>query len=315
MSHADTTYLARMFAEMTGSSNAKSEIIAPKVVEIREIVRHICCVMQLMATNNALRQQPDLAKGLDQLAEFVQAIKNEFPASDELDDEDHYLAMTSEDLNAHYAALKENETLRTLIRLAGRLAENKVCLQDIGELRGTFIAQVAGLSYRPFSFSELDLGYAWHDGSLSATGKKYVLLTLHHVYTDTLDLYRVITSPDIDVAEFTDLLIASIDRLSTTPGLSRCKHAFHRIRSSVEMLRTNFTEYYRESVSVGMPSTIIQNFILDVSKGGAVNAQMTWEFKKIINYMQKMSVQNGRAQDPQVRQLFSILQHNFNLLG
>ena len=307
--------LGRMFAEMTGAADSDPTIIAPKVLEVRKILRHVCGTLTCMASHSVLREKETLTVGLDNIATYVGLVRAEFGFEEAELDEKHYLALPAEEINEMYRGIKENEIVRGLITLANELSVHKVCLKDKDDLRGTFIAQTPGISYVPFNFSELDLGYAWGDGTLNAAGKQYILRLLHYLYVDTLDLYHVITSPDIDVTAFTAVLVESIDGLSKIPQLSRSKKAFARIRNSVKLLETNFGNYYRISVATSTPSAIIENFIMDVSTEGSVSATLTWEFKQIIQYMRTLSDQNGRSQDPQVQKLFGMLQSNFNLMS
>jgi hypothetical protein len=137
---------------------------------------------------------------------------------------------------------------------------------------------------------------------------------LHKLYIEIFALYKVITSPDVDIEKFTTLLLDSIAKLKHQSGLDRCKNAFKRIEDSVELLKTRFDDYYRESIAASNPNMIVESFIVDVSNKGGGDARLTREFRVIIQHMHKVSQQNGRIKDPNVQKLFKLLNQNYKLM-
>jgi hypothetical protein len=83
---------------------------------------------------------------------------------------------------------------------------------------------------------------------------------------------------------------------------------------SVDLLNEKFSDYYRESIITQNPDTLVGNFIYDVSQQGKDDPKLMREFKTIINYMEELSRTNGKANDPKVKQIFAMLQNNFNLM-
>ena len=134
------------------------------------------------------------------------------------------------------------------------------------------------------------------------------------VYKDLFAIYQLVTSPDVDIDKFADVLMGAIDQLKKQPGLHRCDNAFKRISASVELLKGRFSNYYRESVASANPTIIIESFIVDVSNQGGADARLTREFRQIINHMNKVSEQSGRNKDPAIQKLFSMLNKNFDIM-
>jgi hypothetical protein len=94
--------------------------------------------------------------------------------------------------------------------------------------------------------------------------------------------------------------------------IPRCDKAFDIIKNSVELLEGNFKGYYRNSVEAENPSIIVESFIIDVSMSQKANASITGQFRRIIMYMKKQSANNN---DPRVKQLFKILNSQFDLMA
>lgn len=133
------------------------------------------------------------------------------------------------------------------------------------------------------------------------------------LYNTCFDVYQIITSPDIDISKFSDLIVESIKQAKKM--IPRANKAFRKIEESVELLKDNFQNYYKDFVTTKNPTIIIENFILDVSKenSGDVDLELARQFKKIVMFYQKKS--QGKIKDPKVNKLFEMLNKNFEMLN
>jgi hypothetical protein len=133
------------------------------------------------------------------------------------------------------------------------------------------------------------------------------------LFNTTYDIYQIITSPDIDISEFSDIIVDSIKQARKM--IPRANKAFKKIEESVELLKDNFQNYYKDFITTKNPTIIIENFILDVSKdnSGEVDIELARQFKKIVMFYQKKS--QGKIKDPRVNQLFEMLNKNFEILN
>ncbi len=133
------------------------------------------------------------------------------------------------------------------------------------------------------------------------------------LFKTTYDIYEIVTSPDIDISKFSDIIIQSIQQAKKM--IPRANRAFRKIEDSVELLKNNFQGYYKDFISTKNPTIILENFILDCSKenGDDVDIELARQFKKIVMFYQKKS--QGKIKDPRVNQLFDMLNKNFDMLN
>ena len=133
------------------------------------------------------------------------------------------------------------------------------------------------------------------------------------LYNTTYDVYQIITSPDIDISKFSDIIVQSIQQAKKM--IPRANKAFKKIEESVELLKNNFQNYYKDFITTKNPTIIVENFILDVSKEntGELDLDLARQFKKIVMFYQKKS--QGKIKDPRINQLFEMLNKNFDMLN
>ena len=307
-----------MFEEMMGIRDAEPEIICPKFVKTRNLLRHVYKILLQFSFFAPLRSDfPEMSESLDQIKEFAIKLKENVYFSDDKDAEETeelYKNVPKVDLNNLYKKLKDNAIVKQLIILCGKLKQYSKSLNDSSDLKDNFIGLEPGLSFVIFPFSTLDLKKIWANSNVKPIVKKYILSILHYLYKDLYMIYKITTSPDVNIDKFTTLLLESISQLKKQPGLNRCNNAFKRIESSVALLKDKFEDYYRESIASENPNMIVESFIVDVSNQGGADARLTREFREIIRYMHKVGEQNGRNKDPNVQNIFKMLNQSFGMM-
>lgn len=308
--------LNNMMEEMMGMKDAELEIVTPKIVSVRNTIRYICKVLNQFSTFGPLRNDfPDIAPGLDEIKTFSDEVKEAtYLKHDHDEKESQYAALTKEEVNNLYRKLKDNPYVKRLIVMCNVLDKYKVNFIDPSKLRENFINQEPGLSFKIFDFSSLDLKILWSYPKLNTIVKRYILSVFAALHKHAHKLYDTITSPDVDIDKFTELLINSIHDLKKHPKLHRCNAAFKRIEQSVELLKGKFPDYYRESLASRNPDSLVTSFIVDVSNQGGADARLTREFRQIIQYMHEVSQKSGKSKDPQVQKIFAMLNSNFSLM-
>jgi hypothetical protein len=308
--------ISSLFEEMVGAKDADKQIILPKFIIIRNAIRQVYRVLMQLATFGPLKTDfPEIASSLLEIEKYADCIKESTCISVDIDDQEElYVDLSKEDMNILYKKLKENPYVKKLIVLCGELDRYKNNFNDQANLKENFVNQEPGLSFCIFSFSTLDLKLLWCNSKMKSLIKKYIVTILNNLYKSTHLIYKTITSPDIDIDQFTEILLESITQLKKQPALSRCNRAFKRIEQSVELLKNNFDSYYRESVASENPDSLITSFISDVSTQGGGDLALTREFRTIIAYMSKVSQSNGKNKDPEVKKIFAMLNKNFNLM-
>jgi hypothetical protein len=305
-----------MFEEMMGVKDAEPEIIIPKIVSVRNTLRLLYKIFNQFSTFVDLRNNfPTISGDLDDIKKFVEDMKESVCIINMTDEtEEPYKTLAKEEINGIYRKLKENQYVKTLIILCNKLDKYKSNFSDPNNFKENFVNQEPGLSFKIFNFSGLDLKILWAHDNMKSAVKKYILTVLSKIHTHSYNLYKTITSPDVDIEKFTDVLINSISELKKQPELHRCKMAFGRIEQSVQLLKDKFGDYYRESVASENPNALITSFIVDVSNQGGADARLTREFRTIIQYMHKVSQRNGKSKDPNVQKIFKMLNHNYSLM-
>ena len=105
-------------------------------------------------------------------------------------------------------------------------------------INDSFIMNAPGVEFKPLDFSNLDLKFIWYSNKSNKIIKKYILNILSHTYEIGYNTYKLITSPNIDIREFSNIVVKSIESLKhKIPG---CSNAFKIISNSVGTLEGNF---------------------------------------------------------------------------
>ena len=305
-----------MFEEMMGIRDAESDIIIPKMVNVRNTLRYLYKVFIQFSTFADLRNNfPEIITGLDEIKRFADEFKESTCLNNLQDEkEDVYSGVENNVINDLYRKIKENKHVKSLIIMCNKLDKYKYNFTNITPAKENFVNQEPGLSFKIFNFSSLDLKILWSNEKMKSSVKKYILMVLSKLHEHAYNLYKIITSPDVDVEKFTSVLMSSINELRKNPELHRCKLAFARIEKSVELLKEKFSDYYRESIASENPNSLVTSFIVDVSNQGGADAKLTREFRIIIRYMNKVSEKSGKNKDPNVQKIMKMLNYNYSLM-
>jgi hypothetical protein len=172
----------------------------------------------------------------------------------------------------------------------------------------SFICSYPGNTLMPLAFTSMDFKLIWYS-DIEPKGKKFLLTILQHTFKISFEIYDIIYSPDIDIHEFSNILISTITTLREK--IPRCDKAFDVIENSVNMLKTNFKDYFRESVETENPASILQSFIIDVGNTQKANPVVVAQFRKITSFMKKNA---ANSNDPNVKKLFKMLNNQFNAI-
>ena len=213
-------------------------------------------------------------------------------------DENTYKTITES-----YKKMKNSEYTKQLIITAHRMESIKKHIKE--EKLKEYIDTTPVLSFKPFSFSSMNFKMNWH--LFSESEKKIVVSVLEKMYYICLDIYEIVMTPDINISQFSELLVESIQKVKKQ--LPRCEEAFKLIENSVNLLKNNFTSYYKESVKCKNPSIIMENFILDVSKKTDSNLKVMSQFKKIYSHLKKKT--GNIPKTAEMDKLFDIINNQF----
>lgn len=297
-----------MFNKMLGAEDADASIVLPKYKEISDNVSSFITIITMAVERVLMKAFPEQESACTEILEYARILGAiefiDVPcASDRTD-------VVDKEICKHYTDLKSDHHIKTMILTCKNLIEYKQYLSSGDHSDGTFIARIPGLSFTPFPFSRLDIKQLWASPCITAKIKEYILMVLKITMDVSISIYKTLTSPDIDVAEFSKAIIGSISKVKKM--IPRCEKAFAKIEESVQLLEGNFGGYYKDFIQSQNPSTIIESFVIDVSSAGAADPQTTQQFRKIIEYYRKAT--HGKIKDPNIKKVFDMLNDNFSMM-
>lgn len=302
----DQAMLNSMFAQMTGSEHADPEVIIPKIRQLYTFIQKYIKIYKLfLGFDEFINNFDECKEEFAQIQRFVEKIEK---SVDKLN-VDVLESMDKEKVNDLYMSFKDLKVIRSIVVTSGNFKKYDNYLSDPDNLRDDFIKREPGLIFTPIDFTDLDLKKLWVSEKLTKMAKKFILNILSHTYKIGHSIYKIITSPNVDIKKFSCVLIDNIDAMKKQ--IPRCDKAFDIIAQSVSMLENNFDGYYKTSVEAENPSIIIESFIVDVSMNQKSSASITTQFRKIIMFMKRKSANNN---DPRVAKLFKMLNNQYNMM-
>lgn len=340
--------LLDMFNQMCGIGDPDPAIAVPKYDELIEKAKKITNMFRAFALSPfAGVFRKDYATSFDEILTYCEeasAILEEHTLREtdnglasgdklnELNKDRNLMAQYIASINSKYdlkelaevyPSLKECRPVQEIIMITKNLKNVLVMeqertkskhhnLENRDALSMSFITHCEGDSLTLFGFSGLDFKQISYDEqTLTSKLQDYMLYFLHILYKQGLEIVRLITSPDIDVDKFSQVLVDNIGEVKK--HIPRCDKAFDKIAKSVDLLKGNFDDYYKDFVISQNPSVIIENFVGDVAKNSKADAQTAAQFRKIVQfYKQKMKSQ--AINDPNVKKIFNMVGSNLDVL-
>ena len=234
-----------------------------------------------------------------------------------------------EDLPQKYYQLKNCDTIKSMSIMFKKLVEYKKYISDETNLDYSFIDSFEGDTILPLgNISKFNIKALFNyfnsqeflDSNIEKYTKAYIhmlknkiLYYFHNIYEISFRILKMITDPEVDVKKFSSVIVQSISELRKhTQG---CDKAFRKIVESIDLLQDNFEDYYKNFILTGNPTTIMTDYIVDVSKGidKKVDPSIAIQFRKIIDIYRK-SMNSSALKDPNVKKLFSMINENISLL-
>ena len=320
----DQDTLTELFEQMTGVKDADTEVIIPKYVNVMILLKKFYKLYELLCNLDAFANSFSDYSWTDEILLFIKTIKLECDLDlkkdytiDDFKKELHEQFYNEKNIqlneaelklkdhiNNLYRIIKNSQTIKKIMITSANLSPFKVQL-SLDNVSDSFIKWEPGNTFIPLAFTTMDLKLIWNS-DIEPKGKKFLLSILQHTFKISYEIYDIIYSPDVDIAQFSDLLVATITKLRGQ--IPRCDKAFDVIENSVNMLRSNFKDYFRLSVESENPSTILESFIVDVASSQKANPSVVGQFRKITAFMKKNA---ANTNDPRVKQLFKMLNTQF----
>lgn len=333
--------MSSLFQQLLGTDKPDPDIIVPKYNKVIDTTRRIVRLLEAFDNSKLHDVYDGMAKHSEEIADFCRMLKllehvpepESSPSSsttapeqdadtgadtgadtdtaptDDGKSEGKQPQPTPEQVVDLYLSIKDSQPIRELIDTCKTLIQSKTAIMaepiDVG-----FVDRIPGVTYHPLTFTTLNFKVLWASPKTTPELRNYIATVLKVMYTKTYDIYKQVTSADVDVNKFSELIMTSITKVRKM--IPRCDDAFDRIAKSVDLLKGNFDGYYRDFVQTQNPLTLVTNFVYDVAKQDGVDSKVTFQFRKIMSFYQKHT--QGKIKDPRVKKVFELLSSNMSIL-
>lgn len=234
-----------------------------------------------------------------------------------IDDCKHTVNIDVDDSNItrYYLSLKDNKIIADCIHICKNLIIYKKYISDNENLSDSFLKSSKTKDLSIFPFCNFDIKFLYLFGKIDDSVKKYILIFLNMLFNTTYEIYQIVTTPDIDIKKFSEIIIQTISQ--TKKMIPRTGKAFKKIEESVELLQNNFNDYYKDFISTKSASSIITSFLMDCQASNKndneqVDVELARQFMRITAFYRKQSA--GKINDPRINQIFELLDKNFKML-
>ena len=271
--------IAGMFNQMLGTGTCA--ITHPKFLKIKAGCIAFIRMVGMLSSSPFMSHSPMFTKQVGELNSFCQQVHANmdtiFPPSHDTYPTD------DEAFGAVYANMRKSPLIATMVKVCDNLAVYKKNYSDVHALSHKFIILMPGVDWTPFPFTTLNLKFIINLPDVQENTIRFFMIILFKSFSITHGIWEELNSPDIDINQFVEVIMSSLDNIQNRPELHRCKKAFAKIRESIELLKTRFNGYYKDFLSTNDTTIIMQHFILDVSKETTADPQVTVQFRTIIN--------------------------------
>lgn len=305
-SESDENDISKYFNQMIGSEKADPAIVMPKYNQI----------MDLMEKINKLF---DSCQEVIGKITFYEDGGSEMLAFNEKLSSIVLSRVTNDKFKPDiYTAVKNHDVVHTLIESCSSMSDIHVHLKkEWADIDKKFFMRYNSNKFTPFSFApNLDFKRLWLvDANENDQLMEYIFTFLKSCFKQTHAIYKIVTSPDVDVSNLSRIIVGAITNLKK--HLPRCEKAFKKIEESVGMLENNFDSYYKDFIQTKDPSNILTAFIGDVaSNAGDTDVQLIIECRRIVSFYNKHArkqASNGGASSEKMK-MFDALMSKYNIL-
>ncbi len=106
---------------------------------------------------------------------------------------------------------------------------------------------------------------------------------------------------NIDVNEFSRVVKKQLD--IARKQINGCDEAFESIEKALDILENNFDGYYKDVIRNQNSSSMMEKFILDITKSQEYDAKITQQLKRIFRFYRRKE----EIKDPKLKKLLDVL--------
>lgn len=314
--------LAELFGQMLGAGNVNIEVCYPKYALQRKHLLALARVGRLLAQVPTIVHHAEFAACREQIITHSANVEEHVAAkyTITIDDPKQMTPEQKERFTSEYEETKNDRYIVCYIAMCNELVVYRKYIADPDNVDAGFIKRMPGSDFSPLQFTNLNLKRLFvvaeadcandENRNTLAGFERYVMLVLSKFYVISHALYKVYSSPDVDVEEFSRVVMNSLNEAKKR--IPRCEKAFDKIKQSIDLLKTNFPTYYRDAVATKNNNNIMENFIIDVVASTNADAETTRQFKTIMSYYRKVAAEQGN--NPKLKALFEKVNDSFAAL-
>lgn len=310
--------LAEMFNQMLGTGSVNMSIAYPRYIRIKGIVDQILKLFEMFNGSPFMDKYKEFQAQRDEIAGFLSQSREQFKEMFSMDFSDYEwdLNLVEEEqkklFSEAYEKIKKSDLINSFVIMCDRLVVYKRYIADAQNLNPIFITSMAGVEFCPFPFTHLNLKYIFSLGTVQENTKRFFMIVMNKAFELSYKLWGEITSPDINVDDFVEVIMSNIKEIQKRPELNRCGKAFKKIEESVHLLKGRFNNYYRDFIQTKNSTIMMEHFILDVSNSTKADVETTRQFRQIIGFYKKIA--QDQITNPKVKMLFDKVNESFKEL-
>ncbi len=309
--------ISEMFNQMIGATGVNMKIVYPKYRDLKAYLSKLMDVLDMFVNRTSfMKNHPEFEEHRAEINQYVTTNREIIKLLFCVDYPNAELSPSSvtdeekKNFSERYEQIKTCSVVSTSLVTCNNLVPYRRHIDNDKELDHRFILTMAGTVFQPFPFTTLNLKQVFSVLQINNEKKtmEFLMVLLNKIYHLTYNVYRAISSPDVDINEFVDVIMSNISEVKKQ--IPRCDKAFKKIIDSVELLKDKFGEYYKDFVQSKNQTIIMENFVLDVAKNTNTDPETTRQFREIIKHYRKIA--QTRVNDPRLKMLFDKVSESFD---
>ncbi len=216
-----------------------------------------------------------------------------------------------------YYQIKNSDEIAEILNILKNLNiyHKDIDKDDVNDIDTDFILNNICGELKIFTFGSINLIdiYLRFDNEKTL---KYLILLINKIYKPCKEIYKLLTSPDVNPQKLADLIISAITQLKTR--VKGCDKAFSKIEQSIDMIVNNMDKYYKMFVTTKNPEAIFSGFLNDLSSDEALDDDIDlttiMQVKKIMQEFKKMTANKQNKNKEVIDGLFGQMDDIFTML-
>jgi hypothetical protein len=311
--------LTSTFDQLLGKGASDFNVVLEKNEKLKLRATSIMKTMAMFANSKLM------AAYVNEVNSINKWISDNADATDTLFDQSDVNILSKEEdrkkFTDRYNEMKNSELIGIFVHICRVLHPYRAHIGDFDALSHSFLMDTA-INIKPFVFSNVDFVYL-HTQSVGkavdekqiTSIRKFLMITIHKLYKESLAIVELKNSPDIDIDHMVEVLIGEIGKLKTQMKAHRCDDAFKKLFDSTDILKKNFAGYFQDMLRTKDRTIILQDYVIDVAtEDSEMSPVVLGQFRKIIS----MIITNGKGKidaNPKIKAMIDSLTNTVDELS